>query len=175
MDLILVRHTTLNIETRICYGQSDILPSVTFPEEAESVKLKLEGIKPDKVCTSPLKRCVQLAEACGYNNAEKDNRLLELDFGDWELVNWDNIYGEYAQKWMENYFTWPAPNGECLEDMLNRLKDFLVSLKNTKYKTVLCFTHSGPIRIFHHLLDNLPQEDLFKIEIDYGGIYKFKM
>jgi alpha-ribazole phosphatase len=175
LDLILVRHTTLNIKPGICYGQSDVLPSQKFPEEAEAVKKHLNGIVPEKVYSSPLQRCVKLAEVCGYADVHKDNRLIEMDFGVWELVPWANIYGEYAKKWMENYHTWPTPNGESLEDVINRLTIFLNEIKATGLKTVLCFTHSGPIRIFHHLIDKLPLDDLFKIEIEYGGIYKFRI
>lgn len=175
MDLILVRHTTLDIEPGICYGQSDILPSKNFPNEAEAVLKRLEGFNADAVYTSPLKRCVLLAEACGYEKAKKEHRLIEMDFGDWELSPWNQIYGEYATKWMENYQTWPTPNGESLEDVTNRLEEFLSELKQTDFKTVLCFTHSGPIRIFHQLIDKIRPDKLFDLEIDYGGVYKFEL
>lgn len=175
MKLVLVRHTTLSIEPGICYGQADVLPSATFETEAAEASKLLANLNPDKVFASPLKRCTLLAEACGYKDAIIEKRLIELDFGDWEMVPWNNIHGEYAQKWMEDYLTFPTPNGECLQDMIDRVEKFLDELKQQELQEVLCFTHSGPIRVFEHLINKIPVEKLFSFEVDYAGVYTYQI
>ena len=175
MELILVRHTTLNVREGICYGQSDILPSATFKEEAKKVAKVLVTCSPDVVFTSPLSRCTMLAAEVGYSDAIKDQRLLEYNFGDWEMMPWANIHGEYARKWMEDYISWPAPNGDSMEDLVRRMDDFIIDIKTKDYKKVLCFTHSGPIRIAMHLKDKIPMDKLFDQQVEFGGVYSFSI
>jgi alpha-ribazole phosphatase len=175
MKLIFVRHTTPDIRHGICYGISDILPAATFKSEAAATMEKLEAYLPEKVYTSPLKRCSMLAGFCGYTHAIADSRLQEMDFGDWEMIDWKNIHGTYATKWMENYLTVPAPNGECLQDVVDRIESFMNEIKQNGSEQILCFTHSGPIRIMHHLVNNSPIDKLFDIEVDFGGVYEFEI
>jgi alpha-ribazole phosphatase len=175
MKLVLVRHTTPNIASGICYGQSDILPSGTFKEEASAVNDVLSENYFDTVYSSPLKRCTMLAGFCGFVNAKNDRRLMEMNFGDWEMKDWKNIHGQYATKWMENYLTVPAPNGECLQDLINRISDFIDSIKKTGVVSALCFTHSGPIRVVEHLINNVPPDELFDFEVAFGGVYTYSV
>lgn len=173
MKLTLVRHTTLDIEPGICYGQSDILPSVNFEKEAAKAKKVLDVMSFDKVYSSPLKRCALLAAQCGFASFEISREMMELDFGDWELMAWDDIHGEYAQKWMDNYIDFPTLNGESLRDMVTRIQHFITVMKQQNIQHVLCFTHSGPIRIMEHLLNKKPIEELFSFEVEYAGIYNY--
>jgi alpha-ribazole phosphatase len=175
MNLILVRHTTLDIAKGICYGHSDIAPSNNFLQEASAVKEKLNGIEVAQVYSSPLKRCKMLAEKCGYSNIIEDQRLIELNFGDWELKPWNDIKGDYAEKWYKDYFNHPCPGGENFKDLSARIKSFIVEIKARSNGNVIAFTHSGPIRVFHHILNNTKKEDLFNLQIEYGGVYSLKI
>lgn len=83
MEIYLIRHTTPDIEKGICYGQSDIPLKDTFPSEVKNI-LKSIPKHFDKVYSSPLQRCTQLANYIDQNNTI-DNRLMELNFGSWEL------------------------------------------------------------------------------------------
>lgn len=173
MELTLVRHTRLNIAPGICYGQSDILPAGTFGEEAKRTSRKIKDKQFDIVFSSPLKRCTLLAEACGFLTYTADKRLAEYNFGDWELLPWDKITGQYAERWFKNYLELSAPNGESLNEVIKRISNFLTELSQMPVERVICFTHSGPIRIVHHLLNQLPVDQLFTFEVDYGGVYTF--
>ena len=63
MEVILVRHTSVDVPPGTCYGQTDVALRSTFPEEAEAVYRRLAGYAPfDRVYTSPLSRCIHLAE-----------------------------------------------------------------------------------------------------------------
>ena len=173
MRITLVRHTSLDINPGICYGQSDVLPSKKFVEEALVVREKLSGLKFDSVFSSPLKRCTLLAQFCGYSGFFNENRLMEMNFGNWELQPWSNVTGENAEKWFKDYLNVRTPNGESLRDMSQRIESFYQEMKNSDKQSILCFTHSGPIRVFHHLVNKLPVNELFNIEVAYGEIFNF--
>jgi len=175
VKLILVRHTTLDIEAGICYGQSDILPSVNFVEEADIVRDKLKKLNSARVYTSPLERCRKLAEFCGFENTIIDDRLMELNFGEWELKPWNEIKGEYAEKWFKDYYNIACPGGETLKDLVKRIKDFVNELYKVNSDNIIAFTHSGPIRVFHQILNGTKAEDLFDLNIEYGGVYTFQL
>ena len=95
MRLHFIRHTRPDIARGVCYGQSDIPLASSFPEEVEDVRQRLaerlEGRTPCRVYSSPLSRCRRLAEALGYAAPLLDERLLELNFGAWELQKFEDI------------------------------------------------------------------------------------
>ena len=85
MEIYLVRHTKVAVPPGIVYGHTDVSLSDSFEEEAAVVRKKVEGICFDAVWSSPLSRCVRLANYCGFRNIQTDDRLKELNFGEWEL------------------------------------------------------------------------------------------
>jgi len=87
MEVYLIRHTTPDISKEICYGQSDIELANTFHEEAEVI---LKGLPEtlDRIYSSPLKRCLQLASLISHKEIEEVPQLQEMNFGDWELKPW---------------------------------------------------------------------------------------
>ena len=175
MTITLIRHTKLDIEPGLCYGQSDILPHASFRDEAGELKNKIQDIKFDKVYSSPLSRCTLLAHECGYKNPQIEKRMAELNFGDWELKPWKDIKGEYAEKWFNDYVNTPALNGESLKEMIERVDSFIEDVKLERSDNVLCFTHAGCIRIFNHLLNKIPADKMFDLDIAYTGIYTFSL
>ena len=67
MEVILIRHTSVDVPKGTCYGQSDVPVATTFAEEAEVTRQKLEQYQPfDAVYASPLTRARLLAAYCGY-------------------------------------------------------------------------------------------------------------
>ena len=85
MEIYLVRHTSVDVPAGYAYGQTDVPLRSSFEDEAEVVKKNLSGHTFDKVWSSPLTRCVRLANYCGYPNAEKEDRIKEISFGEWNL------------------------------------------------------------------------------------------
>ena len=71
MEIYLIRHTSVDVPAGYAYGQTDVPLKPTFEEEAEEVKKGLSDHTFDKVWTSPLTRCVRLANYCGFPEAGK--------------------------------------------------------------------------------------------------------
>ncbi len=171
----MVRHTTLAITKGVCYGQSDVLPSDTFIEEANNILKTLKKVEPNNIYTSPSTRCRKLAEQLGYHNTIIDKRLMEMDFGDWEMKHWDNIHGAYAERWMNDYINTPTPNGESMLDLVRRVEDFINDVCSINQETVLAFTHGGPIRMAMHLIESISLEKVFDYSINYGSVNYFRI
>ena len=79
--------------------------------------------------SSPLQRCVLLAnyikENSKINSIQEDSRLLEMNFGDWEMKNWDVIPPDDFTPWMNDFVNVRVPNGESFVDLHDRVNDFL--------------------------------------------------
>ena len=83
MEVILIRHTSVDVPPGMCYGQTDVPLKPTFEAEAAVTAENLKAYLPfDHVYTSPLTRCVRLATYCGYPDAERDKRIMEINFGE---------------------------------------------------------------------------------------------
>lgn len=79
MEVILIRHTSVDVPPGVCYGQTDVPLKPTFEQEAAVTQENLKAFLPfDHVYTSPLTRCVRLATYCGYPDAERDKRIMEI-------------------------------------------------------------------------------------------------
>lgn len=130
MRLVLIRHTSVAVPRGICYGQTDVPLAASFAEEATTVKEGLGGYTFDRVCCSPLSRCVRLAEYCGYPDAVRDDRLKEICFGDWEMRAYDDIQGLELQRWFDDYINVAPPGGESVIDQQRRFLDFIRDLRH---------------------------------------------
>lgn len=173
MQLILVRHTKTVVPEGICYGQSNVLPQTGFISDAEKVRKKLRPLKPDIIYSSPLVRCTMLAEYCGYSNYITDDRLMEYNFGLWEMKSWNLINDDYALQWFDNFINLPAPGGESFSQMLKRFCNFADEIKKMKLGTVLCFTHSGIIRLADVVFKKTDISEVFTKTVDFGGVYSY--
>lgn len=170
MEVILVRHTSVDVPPGTCYGQTDVPLKDTFAVEAAATRAAIAALgAPDAVFTSPLSRCVHLAEFCGYPDAVRDARLLEMNFGDWEMRLYDSIVGPEADRWYEDYINMPVPGGESFMMQYLRVSAFLEELRQRPLRRALVFAHGGVLactKIFAGL--TAPKEAFFNLT-PYGG------
>ncbi|MCK3685236.1 alpha-ribazole phosphatase [Maribellus sp. YY47] len=178
MKLYAIRHTSVAVKPGICYGQSDVDVAESFHEERKAVKLELSGLQFDKIFSSPLQRCRKLAEHLFPNQPILfDNRLKELNFGDWELKSWDEIYhSPEGKNWMDDYQNLSTLNGESYPQMLGRIAEWLNELKVTEMDKSVVVIHAGVIRILKHLIEGQPMDDLFALfKPPYGSVTIFDL
>ena len=117
MEVHLIRHTPVNVSKKICYGRLDVPLLDSFNHDIWKIKNQLLN-KYDIVYSSPAKRCIALAESLKFGEIIKDNRLLEIDFGDWEGLEWDAIDKNLLNHWMEDFVNVAPTNGESFNEII---------------------------------------------------------
>ena len=171
MKVVLIRHTAVDVPQGTCYGQTDVPVKSSFPEEAALVKSNLEALMPfDKVYCSPLTRAVKLATYCGYPDAQRDERILEMSMGNWEMKLYDDLKGPLADEWYADYLHVPTPHGESFEMQYRRVSHFLDELRQLPYQNVAVFAHGGVLICAQIYARKVSLENAFSALVPYGGI-----
>ncbi|MFA9191370.1 alpha-ribazole phosphatase [Flavobacterium sp. FZUC8N2.13] len=174
MEVYLVRHTETVCKKGICYGQSDVDLKVPFLEQFESIKKQLPS---DAVFySSPLSRCTALAKYLSSSSISIDSRLMEMNFGDWEMKKWDAIPEADFTPWMTDFVNVTVPNGESFVALHYRVNEFLEELVS-KYnsKKIVLITHAGVIRSILCAYSNSPLKDAFTNKVDFGDVIKIEL
>ena len=141
--LALLRHadTAWSREGRI-QGRAD-LPlieniSVALPKSCQGMR----------VVTSPLARCVQTAALLGAPDAEREPRIVEMDWGRWEGESLAALRERRGKEMLENEargLDFTPPGGESPRLVMGRLRSWLCEVAEKKVPT-LAVTHRGVIR-----------------------------
>lgn len=173
MKLYIARHTSVDVPHGTCYGQTDVALRDTFPEEAEAVKRELEGLSFDKVFTSPLSRCTKLAAFCGYENAVREKRIMEINFGEWEMKPFESITDPRIREWFNDFIHVRTTGGESFMDLYNRVTDFLNELKQEPYDNVLLFAHGGILVCTQVYTGMTEMSKAFESVPPYGSVVEF--
>lgn len=176
MEVILIRHTAVDVPTGTCYGQSDVPLKEPFEELAAATKAELKACGPiDHAYTSPLSRCTRLAAFCGYPDAERDPRLMELHFGAWEMKRYDDITDPHLQKWFDDHIHTPATDGESFIQQYERVSRFLDDLRQQPWRRVAVFTHGGVIAATQIYAGLCTAETAFADPTPYGGLMRINL
>lgn len=172
-----MRHTETVCEKGICYGQSD----VGIREPYDAIFESIMGQLPQEAVlySSPLQRCTILAKHIQENtqieSIIEDTRLMEMDFGDWELQKWDDISRDVLDPWMEDFVNIRVPNGESFVDLHGRVLDFFENeISNGTEKPIIIVAHSGVIRSILCKINGWQLKDAFQNTVDFGEVIKIK-
>src|SRR6476660_1431278 len=165
MNIYLIRHTEVYNPNKLCYGQSEIpLPenfTASFDWLQEMLKNDLE--QRSEVYSSPFRRCSKLADYLSNGNFLVDNRITELNFGDWEMQAWNSINAEELNSWMNDFVNYSIKNGENFIDLYNRAVAFFEDIIQSEKENSIIITHAGVIRsILAYILD-FPLENAFNL------------
>ncbi|MFZ6658414.1 histidine phosphatase family protein [Undibacterium sp. TJN19] len=145
MLLHLLRHTRPLIGSGICYGQSDIAVSETdCMQLAMDVQPQLNVGIP--VFSSPLQRCAQLARQ--FSDVPVfDARLKELNFGNWEMQEWDHIPRAEIDAWALAQATYRPGGAESAVEFAQRIILWLEDLRLQQIPEALIVSHAGSMRM----------------------------
>ena len=144
MDLILVRHPQPYVGPGVCYGSSDI------PAAADALAAGHAALAPQlagafargyRLYSSPLRRCTALASLLGAFTP--DARLVEMNFGDWELRSWHDVACAEVDAWAADLLDYRPGGGETVREVAGRVQSFLDDLRSDAI--VVC--HAGTMRL----------------------------
>jgi len=164
MKLFFLRHTSLNVDIDVFYGQTDLDVSDRFEEEVKLIQKKIKNFNIDtnsiKVYSSPLKRCIKLTNKLTENYIV-DERIKEMNLGDWEMKKMSSISKKEKLNWENNLLSFKIPNGESNNEFLKRLKSFLEDIfKFNEDALIVC--HAGSINGMLSLLTKEPFDKMVK-------------
>jgi alpha-ribazole phosphatase len=173
MEIYLIRHTTPDIETGICYGQADLDIATSFIRETESIaKCLPRNIQ--YVFSSPLQRCRKLTDVLFPDHStEFNDSLKEIDCGDWELKKWDDLPKDILDSWMKEFVSSPFPNGESYRQFYQRVINQFEMIVQRCNGPVAIVSHGGVMRSILSCITDTPLQDSFdRFKISYGAVIK---
>lgn len=170
MKVHFVRHTSVDVPRGMCYGQTDVPLRSSFEEEAAVVHEKVKQLSYEKVYTSPLSRCARLAAYCGFPNAERDERLLEMSFGEWEGAFLYEVDTPEVRWWFEDQLRRATPRGESIFQLRDRLLGFLREKAGAGEDNLLVFAHGGILLSAELLLGKEVTGDPYAHLYPYGTV-----
>ena len=169
----IIRHTRVAEAAGRCYGQYEMPLADTFEEEMVHYESLLSV--PSLVYSSPLSRCLRLAEALPFHaEIVQEPALMEVNFGEWEGKLWDVIPQAELNPWMADFVEVAPPQGESLREMYGRVAAFLDRLRKVE-KEVLLVTHAGVIRCVWAYVLQVPLHNVFKIPVSFGEVMRVKL
>ena len=138
-------------------------------QQAYELKDKLKEIKFNKMFCSPLERAMQTMRIITQDNFIVDDRLKERDYGHWAGKSKTEIresVGEDLFFSARRGWDTPPPNGECLHDVMKRVKSFLEELP--KKGQILVVSHGNTIRAISVYFGINTTKDVSAYEIKVG-------
>jgi len=172
ITICLLRHgeTAYNADGNKYCGRTDIPLTDKGIAQAKRMNELLKEYKFDQIFCSPLQRAKYTAEiASGKAGLVKtDDRLIEVDFGQWEGKRSEDFIAEDPDSW-DNWLSDPesfkaGKTGENAVQVINRLDSFYNELMD-KYdgQTILVVGHNGVNRLFMSQQLGMPLKNYRKI------------
>jgi len=170
--LLLIRHgkTDWNLQKRL-QGRRDIELSDAGRLELEELELPAEFAEYHWLA-SPLKRAIETARLLGCPSPEVEDRLIEMDFGDWEGFQIKELRAKYGQEMILNEAKgvhMRPPGGESPYDVQQRVYPLLKKLN----RPTIAVTHKGVIRAVKSLAYNWDMKDKSPVTFQWNCAHLF--
>jgi alpha-ribazole phosphatase len=163
--VILLRHPRPDAPAGLCYGRTDVGTGSEAAGEIAAAVAKTPPVV--RVIASPARRCRALAEALAGRDGVVlafDDRLWEMDFGDWEGMMWDDIHRADSDAWADDPWNVAPPGGETFAAVHARVRAALDGLA----PGTAVVAHAGPIRAARMLLQGLSFASVFAEPVPYA-------
>nr|WP_320113787.1 histidine phosphatase family protein [uncultured Desulfuromonas sp.] len=177
--ITLIRHAAIAAELDGHYiGSSDVGLSSKGMQQAERLVHHLNQCGASDIETlwcSPAQRARQTAEPLIRQSVcpvTFDARLLEIDFGDWEGLDFAQILRNDPQRvnqWAAFAEDFSFPGGESLKQFRQRLDDVVDTIQAEQTNHLAIVSHGGVLRGLICRLLRWPLQDHLKFVIDRGS------
>lgn len=163
MRFFLIRHPRPCVASGLCYGRTDLPLSQNPKALAASLAAQLPaGLT---VYSSPLQRCTALA--CQLHPEPiLDERVQEINFGDWEMQDWDNIDRAQIDAWAADPLHFAPPHGESVAQLGQRVEHFL----REQSTDAIVVTHAGVMKVIAGLVADVPARTWMQYRFPYGSL-----
>jgi broad specificity phosphatase PhoE len=142
--LVLVRHGRTDANAKgLLLGRLDAPLDAVGRAQAEQLAAAVGTV--DRVVTSPLERARQTAAAFGVEH-EVDDRLIELDYGDFDGVPMGDVAASIWSTWRSD-LEFAPPGGESIAALGRRVRAALDDLAQEAVgQTIAVVSHVSPIK-----------------------------
>ena len=152
--IVLVRHGRTDQNRRgVLLGRADPPLDATGRDQAAAlaaaVPEMLDGRVPVAVVASPLRRTMETADAIAAPlglTVERDSRLIEMDYGEWDEQPLADLAPEVWAQWRQDP-DFRAPGGESLAEVQARVGECAADLlERAGDGVVIAVSHVSPIK-----------------------------
>ncbi len=179
MELFLIRHPRPSRVQGLCYGRLDVeVEAETLATAAVALRAQLpEAVLRDApIHTSPLLRCAELARLLAKPRTPIcSEALIEIDFGAWEGLPWDELPRAELDDWAEDVWGYQPGGGESAEAVAQRWSFWLGHVRETAPSSVVAVTHAGVIRVALAGSGALSPEAAARAPIEFGSVHRFAL
>ena len=151
-------------------GRSDAALTDRGRAQAERLAEALAGLEVARVITSPLRRArdtaAPIAAACG-EAVEVDQRLVEIDYGEWEGRPLADLDREVVARWRRDGGFAP-PGGESLAVVADRVASFCDETLDDR--VVVAVSHVSPIKAAVTWALRVPPELAWRMRLEVASI-----
>jgi alpha-ribazole phosphatase len=131
------------------------------------------------VVSSPRVRCADFARAFAAERGlpvEWDDRLAELDFGNWEGQDVEALYRaqpEALGRFWADPWTFTPPNGEPLTAFETRVRAAWADISERHTgRHMLVVTHGGVVRLLLCLARGLAHDELLRLAVPHASLHR---
>lgn len=186
--LILVRHGQSEYNAKDLWaGWTDSPLTELGRIEAREAGEEIKDLKIDVVFVSDLIRSKQtweeMAKVLNLENLPtiEAPEIKERSYGDLVGLNKWEVKKKYGdEQWLKWRRGWDEPisNGETLKDVYNRVIPFYINTTLPLLesgKNVLLSAHGNSLRALVKYLENIPNDEIWKLEIPTGTVYVYDL
>ena len=134
-------------------GHGDLDLTALGEKQAELTAEYLSSIPVDKIYSSDLKRAYRTAQVTAKlrgMDIEKDERLREIDAGEWDKVPFHDILKKDTERftqWLNDIGNACPVGGESVEHLSDRILCAITDIcEKNEGKVVFIFSHATPVR-----------------------------
>lgn len=168
MQLYLIRHPPPAVAVGICYGATDLALATDPQAGAAVIHAQLPASLP--LFSSPLRRCLDLAQCLPMQPVIIDPRLAEMNFGAWEMCAWTDIGPAALEAWAADPLHYTPPGGESVRALQRRVLHFLTELASQRHDAAALVTHAGVMKVISGHMQNLPPPAWMQLRFAYGSV-----
>jgi broad specificity phosphatase PhoE len=173
--LLLIRHAEPSDDARgRCYGSLDVGLSDRGRAHARQLAEELAATTPHAVYSSPRLRALETAALAFAVEPIPDDRLREIDFGDFEGLTYDEIertHPELYRRWMTTPTLVEFPGGESYAVVRRRALEALESiLERHPDEIAALVAHGGVVRAILAECLAMPDEAIFRLDQPYCAV-----
>ena len=177
MRFFVTRHgeTEWNVLNKVC-GRTEVELTEKGRRQAAELADRLIDKKIDVIIVSPMKRAVEtgriIAERCGVNDFEVDDRLIEQDYGIYEGVDRKDE-GFLGNK---RNFAFRYPGGESMMQVAYRTYGMIEELRGRFVgRNVLIVCHGGVCRVINTYFRDMSNEEFFYYSLENCGLEEYEV